>query len=80
MLSEGRSKMSEDLVTAVKRLEETHQAIQFDITNMNSRVVNVERDQLVINDVVRRMQLDFLTINEWLNKLTADRNQQNSST
>jgi hypothetical protein len=47
---------------------------------MNSRVVNVERDQLVINDVVRRMQLDFLTINEWLNKLTADRNQQNSST
>jgi hypothetical protein len=80
MLSEGRSKMSEDLVTAVKRLEETQQAIQFDITNMNSRVVNVERDQLVINDVVRRMQLDFLTINEWLNKLTADRNQQNSST
>jgi hypothetical protein len=80
MLSEGRSKMSEDLVTAVKRLEETQQAIQFDITNMNRRVVNVERDQLVINDVVRRMQLDFLTINEWLNKLTADRNQQNSST
>jgi hypothetical protein len=80
MLSEGRSKMSEDLVTAVKRLEETQQAIQFDITNMNSRVVNVERDQLVVNDVVRRMQLDFLTINEWLNKLTADRNQQNSST
>ena len=41
---------------------------------------DVKGDQRVINDSVRRMQLDFLTINEWLSKLIADRNQQNSQT
>jgi len=63
-----------------KRLEEGQQAIHSDIKEINSTVDFVKRDQIVINDAVRRMQLDFLTINEWLNKLTADRNQQNSST
>jgi hypothetical protein len=63
-----------------RRLEEGQQAIHLDMTNVDSTVNEVKGDQRVINDSVRRMQLDFLTINEWLNKLIADRNQQNSST
>jgi hypothetical protein len=63
-----------------KRLEEGQQAIRSDIADVNSTVNFVKGDQLVINDAVRRMQLDFLTINEWLHKLTVNRNQQNSST
>lgn len=63
-----------------KRLEEGQQAIHLDMTKINSTVDDVKGDQHVINNSVRRMQLDFLTINEWLSKLIADRNQQNSST
>ena len=63
-----------------KRLEEGQQAIHLEMTNVHNIVSEVKGDQRVINDSVRRMQLDFLTINEWLSKLIADRNQQNSST
>jgi hypothetical protein len=69
-----------EILTAIKRLEESQHAIHSDITGVNNRMNDVERDQRVINDAVRRMQMDFLTVTEWLNKLTADRNQQNSST
>ena len=69
-----------ELQAGQTRLEEGQQAIHSDIKDINSTVDFDKRDQIVINDAVRRMQLDFLTINEWLNKLTADRNQQNSST
>ena len=69
-----------ELQAGQKRLEEGQQAIRSDIADVNSTVNFVKRDQLVINDAVRRMQLDFLTINEWLHKLIVDRNQQNSST
>jgi len=69
-----------ELQAGQKRLEEGQQAIRSDIADVNSSVNFVKGDQLVINDAVRRMQLDFLTINEWLHKLTVNRNQQNSST
>jgi hypothetical protein len=62
-----------------QRLEEGQHAIHLDIKDINSTVDMVKRDQLVNNDAVRRMQLDFLTINEWLSKII-DRNQQNSQT
>ncbi|HEY4426371.1 MAG TPA: hypothetical protein VGN10_19325 [Pyrinomonadaceae bacterium] len=60
-----------------KRLEET---IHKDIGELSSAVRTINSDQIVTNDAVRRMQVDFFTVNEWLNKLIADRNQQNSST
>ena len=69
-----------ELQAGQNRLEEGQQAIHSGMINISSRVNNVELDQRVINDAVRRMQMDFLTVTEWLNKLTADRNQQNSST
>src|SRR5215213_2388555 len=63
-----------------KRLEEGQQAISSDIAHVNSTVNVVKGDQLVTNDAVRRMQLDFITVNERLYKLTFNRDQQNSST
>src|SRR6185295_8718082 len=55
-----------ELQSGQKRLEEGQQAIHSDIKDINSTVDYVKRDQRVINDAVRRMQLDFLTVNEWL--------------
>ena len=66
-----------ELQSGQKRLEET---IHKDIGELSSVVRTVNRDQIVTNDAVRRMQVDFFTVNEWLGKLIADRNQQNSST
>jgi|SRR6185295_15483329 len=63
-----------------KRLEEGQQALRFSMSDINSAVRDVSRDQIVINDVLRRMQLDFHTMDEKLYKLTINRNQQNSST
>ena len=63
-----------------RRIEEGQQAIHLEMTNVNNTVNEVKGDQRVINDSVRRMQLDFFTVNEWLSKLIADRNQQNPST
>ena len=75
-LQSGQKRLEE----GQKRLEEGQQAIHLDMTRVNSTVDEVKGDQHVINNSVRRMQLDFLTINEWLSKLIADRNQQNSQT
>jgi len=69
-----------ELQSGQKRLEEGQAAIHKDIGELSSAVCTINRDQLVTNDAVRRMQVDFFTVNEWLNKLIADRNQQNSST
>lgn len=75
-LEEGQKRLEE----GQRRFEEGQQAIHSNMTNVNSAVNDVKGDQFVINNAVRRMQLDFLTVTEWLNKLTAERNQQNSST
>jgi len=63
-----------------KRLEDGQQSISLDISRINHSVNIVKGDQLVINDAVRRMQLDFLTVNEWLRKVIDNRNQPNSQT
>jgi SMC interacting uncharacterized protein involved in chromosome segregation len=75
-LQSGQKRLEE----GQKRLEEGQQAIHSDITDVTSTVNNLKADQRVINDAVRRMQLDFITVNEWLHKLTVNRDQQNSST
>jgi len=72
-LTEKRPQNDSEILTAIKRLEDG-------LTDVNSRVNDVELDQRVFNDAVRRMQMDFITVNEWLRKLTRDRNQPNSST
>jgi uncharacterized phage infection (PIP) family protein YhgE len=63
-----------------KRLEEGQQGLRSSITELNSTARDVSRDQIVINDVLRRLQLDFHTMDEKLYKLTINRERQNSST
>src|SRR5215213_3679679 len=67
-----------ELQSGQKRLEVGQQAMLEDIGELTNTVRSVNRDQIVINDSVRRMQMDFHTIDEKLHKLTRDR--QNSQT
>ena len=62
-----------EILTAIKNLEKR-------IDSLESTVNTVVSDQNVVDDAVRRIQLDFLTINEWLHKLIVNRNRQNSQT
>ena len=77
---DGLERKFDGLEQKVDRIEKTVGGMRPDICELSSRVGIVNRDQIVINDVVRRIQLDLLTINEKLHKLTVNREQQNSST
>ena len=82
-LQSGQKRLEEGqkhLEDGQKHLRDGQQAMREEIGELNNTVRQVNRDQLVINDSVRRMQMDFHTINEKLHKLTVNRNQQNSST
>ena len=69
-----------ELQTGQQRLEKGQEAMRADLSELNTAVRNVNHDQIVINDVIRRIQLDFHTIDERLHRLTINRNQSNSST
>ena len=75
-LEDGQKNLEE----GQKRLEEGQQSLRLSMTDVNSAVRDVSRDQIVINDVLRRLQLDFHTMDEKLYKLTINRERQNSST
>ena len=63
-----------------QRLEEGQQAMRAELSELNTIVRNVNRDQIVINDVVRKIQLDFHVTDERLHRLEVNRNPRNSST
>ncbi len=69
-----------ELQTGQNRLEQSQLAMRDQISELNSVVRTVNRDQIVINDVVRRIQLDFHTFDERLQRFINKRNSQNSST
>ena len=69
-----------ELQAGQKRLEEGQQAMRAEMSELNSMVRSVNRDQIVLNDSVRRIQFDFHDVNERLHKLIVNRNQQNSTT
>ena len=62
------------------RLEDSQLATREQIRELENAVRCVNRDQIVINDVVRRIQLDFHSLDERLHRLFDNRNQQNSQT
>ena len=62
-----------EIFTVIKDLEKR-------VDNLESTLNEVVRDQNVLNDAVRRMQLDFLTVNQLLHKVTLDRNRPNPQT
>src|ERR1044071_7872520 len=61
----------------IEKLEQTMEALMLEF---NSSVRQIDRDQIVINDVVRKMQLDFIGIEERLHRLEVDSKRSNSST
>jgi chromosome segregation ATPase len=69
-----------ELQTGQKRLEEGQSAMREQMIELNSAVRTVNRDQIVINDVVRRVQLDFHTFDERLQRFINKRKAENSQT
>ena len=67
------------LQTGQTRLEEGQQNLCEKMRELASTVRDVNRDQIVINDSWRKIQLDFHNIDERLHKLELS-NRQNSST
>ena len=67
-----------ELQAGQRRLEKGQQDMLEEISELTNTVRNVNRDQIVINDSIRRMQMDFHTVDEKLHKLTRER--QNSQT
>ena len=69
-----------ELQAGQQRLEKGQEAMRADLSELNTTVRNVNRDQIVINDVIRKIQLDFHIIDERLHRLEVNRNPSNSST
>ena len=69
-----------ELQAGQQRLEKGQEAMRAELSELNTVVRNVNRDQIVINDVIRKIQLDFHLIDERLHRLEVNRNPQNSST
>ena len=70
----------QDIEKGQQRLEEGQQATRLMLVELSSTVREVNRDQIVINDVIRRLQLDFHIFDERLHRYLLNHNQQNSST
>src|ERR1043165_8595977 len=64
----------ERLETAVERLEIAVERLEKGQEELRSSVSDVSRDQIVINDVVRKIQLDFHAIDDRLHRLEVNRN------
>ena len=69
-----------ELQAGQQRLEKGQQAMRADLSELNTAVRDVNRDQIVINDVIRKIQLDFHIIDERLHRLIVNSNPPNSST
>ena len=67
------------VVADIAQLQEGQNALGEAVAEIRSTIRDVNRDQIVINDSVRKIQLDFISINERLQRLEV-RNRQNSST
>jgi DNA repair ATPase RecN len=63
-----------------QRLEEGQQSTRLLLVELSGMVREVNRDQIVMNDVIRRIQLDFHNFDERLHRYLLNHKQQNSST
>ena len=69
-----------ELQSSQKRFEQGQDGLRAEIHELNGTVRTVSRDQIVINDSLRRIQLDLHTFDERLNKCETNRRAPNSST
>ena len=67
------------VVAEIVQLQSGQQRLEEGMKELNSTVRTVSRDQIVINDAIRKIQLDYHAIDEHLHKIEG-RNQQNSQT
>lgn len=68
------------VVADIAQLQAGQQRLEKGVGDLNITVNELSRNQMVINDVIRKMQLDFHNIDKRLHTLELNRNQQNSST
>jgi hypothetical protein len=68
------------VVADIAQLQVGQQRLEEGQLAMRAELSNVARDQIVINDPIRKMQLDFHTIGDRLCRLELNRNQPNSQT
>ena len=62
------------LQAGLERLEKGQGELRGHILDLSRVIRDVNRDQIMINDVVRKIQLDFHTIDERLHRLEVNRN------
>jgi len=68
------------VVADIAQLQAGQQRLEEGQLSMRAELSNVARDHIVINDSIRKMQLDFHTIGDRLCRLELNRNQPNSQT
>jgi len=68
------------VVADIAQLQAGQQRLEEGQLAMRGELSNVSRDQIVINDSIRKIQLDYHTINDRLLRLEFNRNPSNSST
>ena len=68
------------VVADIAQLQAGQQRLEEGQLAMRAELGNVSRDQIVLNDSIRKIQLDFHTMNDRLCRLELNRNQQNSAT
>jgi len=64
----------EQLQAGQQRLEKGQDNLRIQISELNSIVCDVNRDQIVINEAIRKIQLDFHAIDKRLHQLEMNRN------
>lgn len=70
----------DSLAANITALQTGQQGLRTLIFELSSTVREVNRDQIIMNDVIRRIQLDFHNFDERLHRFLLNSNQQNSST
>ena len=61
-------------------LEQGQETMRMNIIELNNMVRNVNLDQILMNDIVRRIQSDFHNFDERLHHFLLNHDRQNSST
>ena len=69
-----------ELQTNITGLQTGQQGLRSLIFELSSTVREVNRDQIVMNDVIRRIQLDFHNFDERLHRFLLNHDKRNSST
>lgn len=68
------------VVADIAQLQAGQDILRGEILELHSTVREINRDQIVINDATRKIQLDFHNIVDRLHRLEVNRDRTNSST